>query len=444
MTETLQNSPFQVLKIRDFRHFFIARTSMTLGVNILGTAVGWQVYEITKDAFSLGMIGLAEFLPFLVVTLLGGYIADIFDRRKIILTCVTLYSLCAFALYLLSTKFSYVIDNQGVVSIFILVGLIGLVRGFFGPAQSSFSSQLIPKELFTNASTWSSMGWQLSAVGGPAIGGLLCAFSKGAWSCYLLAAILAVVGLVLFFTIESRHDTLEKDKKTANNDANTEGSSSELKMKNEELKSGHLNNFLASVKIGLNYVFKNEIILGALALDMFAVLFGGAVALLPAFAKDILAVGPEGFGALRAAPAVGAVVMASYLAYNPPVKNAGKLLLVAVAGFGICTILFAVSTNFYFSLLMLAGTGFFDTVSMVIRGTIVQLFTPNEMRGRVSAVNSLFIGSSNELGAFESGAAARLMGLVPSVIFGGTMTLVTVAFAWLRAPKLRGLDLRTK
>ena len=430
MTETLQNSPFQVLKIRDFRNFFIARTSMTLGVNILGTAVGWQVYEITKDAFSLGMIGLAEFLPFLVVTLLGGYIADIFDRRRIILTCVTLYSLCAFALYLLSTKFSYIIDNQGVVSIFILVGLIGLVRGFFGPSQASFSSQLIPKELFTNAATWSSMGWQLSAVGGPAIGGLLCAFSKGAWSCYLLAAILAVIGLVLFFTIESRHDTLENDKKTANNGVNTEG--------------GHLNNFLASVKIGLNFVFKNEIILGALALDMFAVLFGGAVALLPAFAKDVLAVGPEGFGALRAAPAVGAVIMASYLAYNPPIKNAGKLLLIAVAGFGICTILFAVSTNFYFSLFMLAGTGFFDTVSMVIRGTIVQLFTPNEMRGRVSAVNSLFIGSSNELGAFESGAAARLMGLVPSVIFGGTMTLVTVAFAWLRAPKLRGLDLRTK
>ncbi len=430
MSETQQNSPFEVLKIRDFRNFFIARTSMTLGVNILGTAVGWQVYELTKDAFSLGMIGLAEFLPFLVVTLLGGYIADIFDRRKIILTCVFLYSMCAFALYLLSTKFSYIIDNQGVVSIFLLVGLIGLVRGFFGPAQSSFSSQLVPKELFTNAATWSSMGWQLSAVGGPAIGGLLCAFSKGAWSCYLLAAVLAVVGLALFFSINSRHEATEIDAQMLKNALNTEGS--------------HFNNFLTSVKLGLNFVFKNEVILGALALDMFAVLFGGAVALLPAFAKDVLEVGPEGFGALRAAPAVGAVIMAGYLAYNPPVKNAGKLLLVAVAGFGICTILFAISTNFYFSLFMLAGTGFFDTVSMVIRGTIVQLFTPNEMRGRVSAVNSLFIGSSNELGAFESGAAARLMGLVPSVIFGGTMTLVVVAFAWLRAPKLRALDLRNK
>ena len=424
MTQTQNVSAFEVLKIRDFRHFFIARTSMTLGVNILGTAVGWQVYEITKNAFSLGLIGLAEFVPFLIVTLLGGYIADIFDRRKIILTCVFLYAVCAFGLYLLSTNFSYIVDNQGVMAIYLLVGAIGLVRGFFGPAQSSFSSQLVPTELFTNAATWSSMGWQLSAVGGPAIGGLLCAFSKGAWSSYLSAVILAVVGLVFFITIASRH---EETAETLPKAQNTEG--------------GKLNDFFTSVKLGLDFVFKNQVILGGLALDMFAVLFGGAVALLPAFAKDILAVGPEGFGALRAAPAVGAVIMAGILAYNPPKKNAGKLLLMAVAGFGVCTILFAVSTNFYFSLFMLAGTGFFDTISMVVRGTIVQLFTPNEMRGRVSAVNSLFIGSSNELGAFESGAAARLMGLVPSVIFGGGMTLVTVVVAWLRAPKLRELDL---
>lgn len=420
----MTSSPFAALKIRDYRHFFIARTSMVMGVNIVGTAVGWQVYEITKDAFSLGLIGLAEFVPFLIVTLLGGYVADIFDRRKIILTCVALYAVCTFGLYMLSTKFSYIVENQGVVPIFVLIGAIGLVRGFFGPAQSAFASQLVPKEVFTNAATWTTMGWQLSAVGGPAIGGLLCAFSKGAWSSYFVAVILAVIGLLFFLTIKSRH---KKPVEDASKAVDTEGSK--------------LNEFLLSVKLGLDFVFKNQIILGALALDMFAVLFGGAVALLPAFAKDVLAVGPEGFGALRAAPAVGAVIMAGYLAYNPPTKNAGKWLLFSIAGFGVCTILFAVSTNFYFSLLMLAGTGFFDNVSMVIRGTIVQLFTPNEMRGRVSAVNSLFIGSSNELGAFESGAAARLMGLVPSVVFGGVMTLVTVTIAWLRAPKLKNLDL---
>lgn len=424
MAETPQTSAFAALKIRDYRHFFIARTSMVMGVNIVGTAVGWQVYEITKDAFSLGMIGLAEFIPFLIVTLLGGYIADIFDRRKIILTCVALYAVCTLGLYLLSTNLSYIIDNQGTTPIFLLIGAIGLVRGFFGPAQSAFASQLVPTDVFTNAATWTTMGWQLSAVGGPAIGGLLCAFSKGAWSSYLAAVILAIIGLFLFLTIESRH---KKSDLIAERTADTEG--------------GKLNEFFLSVKIGLNFVFKNQVILGALALDMFAVLFGGAVALLPAFAKDVLAVGPEGFGALRAAPAVGAVIMAGILAYNPPTKNAGKLLLISVAGFGVCTLLFAVSTNFYFSLFMLAGTGFFDNVSMVIRGTIVQLFTPNEMRGRVSAVNSLFIGSSNELGAFESGAAARFMGLVPSVVFGGTMTLVIVTIAWLRAPKLRDLNL---
>jgi MFS family permease len=467
MIQAQQISPFEVLKIRDFRNFFLARTCMVLGVNILGTAVGWQVYEITKDAFSLGMIGLAEFLPFLVVTLLGGYVADIFDRRKIILTCVFLYALCALGLYFLTTTFSFILDSQGVISIFILVGLIGLVRGFFGPAQSSFSSQLIPTHLFTNAATWSSMGWQIAAVGGPAVGGLLCAVSKGASSSYLTAACLAIIGLFLFFSIDSRHAATELDKKSVENAQNTEGvadvgfgmsdvgtdgNNPKSKIQNskyteegqKEEATNHFTNLFTSVKLGLDFVFKNQIILGALALDMFAVLFGGAVALLPAFAKDILAVGPEGFGALRAAPAVGAVTMAGILAYYPPVKNAGKLLLISIAGFGICTILFAVSTNFYLSLLLLAGTGFFDTVSMVIRGTIVQLFTPNEMRGRVSAVNSLFIGSSNELGAFESGLAARLMGLVPSVIFGGTMTLVVVAYAWLRAPKLRGLDLRQK
>ena len=191
----------------------------------------------------------------------------------------------------------------------------------------------------------------------------------------------------------------------------------------------------------MDFVFKNEVILGSLALDMFAVLFGGAVVLLPAFAKDILQLGPEGLGILRAAPAVGALIMAIWLAFNPPTKNAGKNLLYAVAGFGVCTVLFAISKNVWLSALMLAGTGFFDNFSMVIRGTVIQIFTPNEMRGRVSSVNSLFIGSSNELGAFESGLAAKIMGLVPSVVFGGTMTLIVVLTTWQKAPKLRSLSL---
>ena len=412
-----QTSAFDVLKIRDFRHYIIGRTTFTFGINIVGTAVGWQIYELTKDALSLGLIGLAEFIPFLIVTLVGGYVADIFDRRRIILTCMTLYGLCAVGLYLLTSNFSYIIQNQGVTPIYFVIGLTGLVRGFLSPAQSAFAAQLVPKALYANAATWSTMSWHVSAVGGPAIGGILCALSKGAWSSFVAASVLSALGFLFISTIASRHER-----------AHTEGARGE--------------GLVTSVTNGLGFVFKNQIILGSIALDMFAVLFGGAVAMLPAFAKDILNVGAEGFGILRAAPAAGAVLMAAILTTRPPVKNTGKLLLGAVAAFGICTILFAVSKSFWFSVVMLAGTGFFDNISMVIRGTVMQMFVPNDMRGRVSSVNAIFIGSSNELGAFESGVAARLLGLVPSVIFGGAMTLLVVGTTWLRAPKLRDLDLR--
>ena len=420
MSETRQNSAYDVLKIRDYRNYIIARTFFTFGVNILGTVVGWQIYERTNNTFSLGLIGLAEFVPFIIVTLIGGYVADIFDRKKIIQTGMFLYAVCAFFLYILSYHYSYIIDSYGVTPIYFIIGLTGLVRGFLGPAQSAFASQLVPKELFVNAATWSTMSWHLASIGGPAVGGLLYAWSKGAGVSYVAVMLLAAVGLLLILTIKSRHKNVEKPQ-------NTEGVKKE--------------NFFQNVGVGLDFVFKNQIILGSLALDMFAVLFGGAVAMLPAFAKDILALGPEGLGIMRAAPAAGALLMAFILAYYPPRKNAGKILLISVAGFGVCTILFAVSTSFWFSLFMLAGTGFFDNVSMVIRGTVIQLYTPNDMRGRVSSVNSLFIGSSNELGAFESGLAAKLMGLIPSVIFGGAMTLIVVATTWLKAPKMRDLDL---
>lgn len=417
----MKSSAYDVLKIKDFRNYILARTFITFGVNVLGTVVGWQIYEYTKDTFSLGLIGLAEFAPFLIVTLIGGYIADIFDRKIIIQTCIFLYAACAFSLFMISTSYVYMLDRYGVMPIYFIIGLTGLVRGFLGPAQTAFAAQLVPKELFTNAITWSTTSWHISSIGGPAIGGILYGISKGAWSSYLIVTILALIGLLLLLTIKSRHEVRIVE-------PNTEGVPKE--------------SFFQNIKTGTDFVFKNQVILGSLALDMFAVLFGGAVAMLPAFAKDILQLGPEGLGIMRAAPAVGALVMAVILSYHPPVKNSGKILLYSVGGFGICTIFFAVSTNYWFSLIMLAGTGFFDNVSMVIRGTVIQLFTPNEMRGRVSAVNSLFIGSSNELGAFESGLAAKLMGLVPSVVFGGTMTLIVVLTTWLKAPKLRSLNLQ--
>ena len=418
----MKSSAYDVLKIKDFRNYILARTFITFGVNVLGTVVGWQIYEYTKDTFSLGLIGLAEFVPFLIVTLIGGYIADIFDRKIIIQTCIFLYAACAFSLFMISTSYVYILDSYGVMPIYFIIGLTGLVRGFLGPAQTAFAAQLVPKELFTNAITWSTTSWHISSIGGPAIGGILYGISKGAWSSYLVVTILALIGLLLLLTIKSRHEIRIVE-------PNTEGGVPK-------------ESFFQNIKTGTDFVFKNQVILSSLALDMFAVLFGGAVALLPAFAKDILQLGPEGLGIMRAAPAVGALVMAVILSYHPPVKNSGKILLYSVGGFGVCTILFAISTNYWFSLIMLAGTGFFDNVSMVIRGTVIQLFTPNEMRGRVSAVNSLFIGSSNELGAFESGLAAKIMGLVPSVVFGGTMTLIVVLTTWLKAPKLRSLNLQ--
>jgi MFS family permease len=415
----MKSIAYEVLKIKDYRSYIIARTFITFGVNVLGTVVGWQVYAYTQDTFSLGLIGLAEFVPFLFVTLVGGYIADIIDRKKIMQTCIFLYAVCAFMLYMLSTNYAYIIDNHGVTPIYFIIGLTGLVRGFLGPAQSAFAAQLVPVELYASAATGSTMSWHISSIGGPAIGGLLYGFTKGPWTSYAIVTVLALIGLGFLFTIESRH--IEKK-----NEPNTEGVKKE--------------GFFDSVGVGMDFVFKNQVILGSLALDMFAVLFGGAVVLLPAFAKDILQLGPEGLGIMRAAPAAGALLMGVILVNFPLKGSAGKILLFAVAGFGFCTILFAMSTNFWFSLLMLAGTGFFDNVSMVIRGTVIQLFTPNEMRGRVSAVNSLFIGSSNELGAFESGVAAKFMGLVPSVIFGGMMTLLVVSVTWFKAPKLKNLD----
>jgi MFS family permease len=421
MAQIQANSAYEVLQIPDYRNYLLSRTLVTLGVNVMGTTVGWQVYEITHEPFSLGLIGLAEFLPFLVVTLIGGYIADIFDRRSIMRNCLVLYSICALSLYVFTHYYPATLVQYSALPIFLVIGLTGLVRGFMSPAQTAFAAQLVPPQLYANATTWSTMSWHLSSIGGPALGGLLCGMSGTAWPSYLLTSLLALAGLYFLLQISSKHSPNVQDGKGAQREG-----------------------FFSSVRSGLSFVFKNQVILGSLAMDMFAVLFGGAVALLPAFAKDILEVGPRGFGALRAAPAVGAFVMAWILAYRPPRVHAGRMLLIAVAGFGLCTILFALSRNFWFSLLMLAGTGFFDNISMVIRGVIVQLFTPNEMRGRVSAVNALFVGSSNELGAFESGLAARFLGLVPSVVFGGSMTLLVVLTTWWKAPKLRDLDLSLK
>ena len=379
---------------------------------MLGTVIFYQVYELTHDPYQVGLIGLAEFVPFFIVTFLSGYLADIIDRKKIIATSIFTYILCVAFLFLVSTKFDFLLTTIGVSVIYVINFIIGGIRGFLSPARSAFSAQLVTKDFYAYSSNWLTISWHIGSVAGPAVGGLIYGWF-GIGTAYTAIMVLVSIGFFVFLSVP--------------------------KQKTPERNTSEP--ILQSLSVGLKFVFNNQVVLGALALDMFAVLFGGAVAMLPVFADKILNEGAAGLGFLRAAPAIGAIIMGIYLAKNPPLENAGRKLLWSVAGFGVATIMFAFSTNFYFSLFALALTGFFDDVSMVIRSTVVQLYTPDEMRGRVSAVNGIFIGSSNELGAFESGVGARFMGLVPSVVFGGCMTLLVVALTAKFAPKLRDLSI---
>ncbi|MHB8580390.1 MAG: MFS transporter [Ignavibacteriaceae bacterium] len=400
------------LKINDFKWFVVARFLLTFAIQMQSVIVGWQIYEITHDALSLGLIGLSEALPFLSISLFAGQVADVVARKKIILISNIVYFLSASALFLVSTRFHIVIIEYGIFPIYLIIFVTGLARGFMSPAQGAFIAQLVPRKLFGNASTWNSLAWQLAEVTGPATGGLIYGFS-GIGNAYLVVIIMSAIGFLFFTKVQNKPLPVRTSRES----------------------------FRQSLSAGLRFVFKEQIILSAITLDMFAVFFGGAVSVLPIFADRVLHVGAKGLGFLRAAPAMGEIIMSIIQAHNPFFKNAGRNLLTCVFGFGISMILFAISKSFYFSLFVLFLSGLFDNVSVIIRATIIQLFTPDEMRGRVSAVNGIFVGSSNELGSFESGIAAKFLGLVPSVIFGGSMTLIVVTAIQTFAPKLRKLKL---
>ncbi len=400
------------IKIKDFKWFIIARFLLTFAIQMQSVIVGWQIYQLTHSALSLGLIGLSEAIPFLSISLFAGHVADVVNRKKIILVTNFVYFLCAIGLLLVSTSFDFILTQHGVFPIYLIIFITGLARGFMSPAQAAYAAQLVPRELFGNASTWNSLAWQTAEVTGPAVGGLIYGFS-GVGSAYTLVFIMSGIAFI-FFTLVTKKPLPER--------------------KTEE-------SIWQSLSHGLKFVFNNQIILSAITLDMFAVFFGGAVSMLPIFADKVLHIGAKGLGFLRASSAVGEIIMSVVQAHNPLFKNAGRNLLFCVFGFGISIILFAISKNFYLSIFLLLLSGMFDNVSVVIRATIIQLFTPDEMRGRVSAVNGIFIGSSNELGSFESGLAATLMGLVPSVIFGGSMTLIVVAAIKSFAPKLKKLKL---
>ncbi|GAT62097.1 MFS transporter [Paludibacter jiangxiensis] len=408
------NEAFDVLKIDNVRYFLTYRFVMTCATMMQSIVIGWQVYSLTKNVLLLGVIGLVEAVPQVGIALFAGHFADIWDRKKIIQYTTILLLVGAGILLAYSVPELDCYTRFGIFPMFITIFLTGFVRGVLMPAHTAFLGQIVPRDKLTSAATWNSTNWQLAAVIGPAFGGLLYGFS-GVVPAYSGVFILYAFAIYLISRVKS-----QRVAPVINTDEN----------------------IFERISVGVRYVFKNQVLLGAFSLDMFAVLFGDAVALLPVFASDILKTGPEGLGVLRAAPAVGAILMSVYLAFNPPVNRSGRKLLWCVAGFGLAIIAFALSRNFYLSAFLLLLSGSFDNMSVVVRGSILQLYTPDEVRGRVAAVNSIFIGSSNEIGTFESGLTAKYMGTIPSVIFGGCMTLLIVGIASRKAPKLRKLELK--
>ena len=406
-----QENPYAALQVRDFRNFIIGRLFVSLAIMVQAVVVGWQVYEITKDPLSLGLIGLAEAIPAITVSLYAGHLADVVQRKKIILVCVLTLAFCSLALLYFTMNIGSSVLAHGALPIYTVIFISGIARGFLSPANFSFMPQLIDRELYQNAIVWNSTLWEAAAVGGPIIGGLVYGF-YGITAAYSVDAALVLAGLCCLVLVPNRP----------------------LPPISEE------QGIFDKIKAGIKFVFKNQIILSAISLDLFAVLFGGAVALLPIFADEILHVGKEGLGFLRASQGIGAVIMAVYITRNPIKKNMGKILLGCVAGFGLCMIGFGVSKLFWLSMGLLILSGMFDCVSVIARSTLIHTLTPENMKGRVSAVNSIFIGSSNEIGSFESGVAAKLLGVVPSVIFGGLMTLGVVGITGWKAEKLRKLD----
>lgn len=403
--------PYGALKVPEFRFWLVSAACSVLASRALAVAIGFQIYELTRDPLALGILGLVEAIPAVGLALFGGHFADRHERRGIILTtrAVSIVAAIAFALISLNPQIA------GLVALYAVVFVAGLARGFADPATSAFEAQVVPRELYVNAATWGGTMWQVTAILGPTLGGFVYAF-YGVTATYVMIAFLLILSWCFMAFIKPKplppivqHESIWK-----------------------------------SISIGVRYVFSNQVLVGSMALDLFAVLFGGAIALLPIFATDILNVGPQGLGLLVAAPSVGALIAMMWSTRRPPVKGAGKILMVMVAGFGVSIIVFALSQNFYLSLFALGMTGLFDGVSMVIRETILRLYSPEALRGRIASVSWIFIGSSNEIGAFESGVAARLLGVVPAVWVGGVVTLLVVALTAALAPKLRELDLDPK
>lgn len=404
MTNPERHDPYAPLRHRDYRLLLTGRFITSFANEMLTFAIGWELWLRTQSAFALGLVGLVQVVPVVLLSLPAGHVADQFNRKRIVIISELFLAVCVIGLAWLSY-----VDGPLTLIYLCLLG-IGMARAFNDPASSTLLPQTVPPELFSQAATWNSSVWQFASITGPTAAGILVGFFDQVTFIYVFGAAAAVAFCILIGFIQGRELALAERSAT-----------------------------LDSVKEGLRFMRDTKVVLGAITLDMFAVLFGGAVALLPIYATDILKVGAQGMGIMRAAPSVGALLMAFVLAHRPPMKQAGKTLLLAVTGFGVATIVFGFSKNFPLSVLMLASLGALDNISVVIRSTLLLTQTPDEMRGRVSSVNSIFISLSNEMGYFESGVVAAWLGPIFAVVSGGIGTILVV-FAIARVfPELRRL-----
>jgi MFS family permease len=409
MSEVKKVDAFAALRIPEFRAYLFSRSLTTVALLIQSTVLAWHIYQITHSKLALGIIGLSEAVPFIITTFFSGIAADRYNRKRIVLVSTAMFVGCSAMLALGAWRFG---DSIEVFWYYIIIGLIGICRSFVTPASQAIQSRIVPRELYTNSSTWSSNSFQVSAVVGPVIAGLMLEFIAPHWV-YAICTLIFAMSLIFATRLNEHYPPPMQGKEP----------------------------FIRSFFGGIRFVFGTQAILSSITLDLFAVLFGGVMGLVPAFCQDILHVGPTLMGLLKASLYLGSAVAGFILAHHPPTKHAGRNLLVCVGSFGLCIIVFALSPYYWLSFLMLFMAGAFDNVSVIIRSTIIQIFTPDEMRGRVAAVNSIFIKSSNEIGDFESGLAASYLGLEYAVVFGGIMTLLVVGGTALFAPTLRRMRL---
>ena len=422
----------------NFVSYTFARLFIVLALEMQSVAVAWKVYDITHRPLDLGYVGLAQFLPGFALFLFAGHAADLFDRRKLLMACYAGYALCSALLLLINWR-----APQSVRWIYLVLVLVGVVRSFSFPVSRAILPHLVPAEHFSNAVAWNASTFQVATIAGPALGGLAYAFFHGPAAVYLGAVIVSIVSVIMTFRIHPIDTALDASAELLepewNERRSNEGRPNEGRS-NEGRSGAKTEISLRTVLAGFHFIWKKKLILGSISLDMFAVLLGGAVALLPVYARTILHTGPWGLGFLRSAPGVGAALMAIVIAHWPIRRHAGLTMLLCVGGFGVCTIAFGLSHSMILSMLSLLLLGASDMVSVIIRATLIQVATPDEMRGRVNAVDMLFIGVSNELGEFESGLTAQWFGTVPAVVLGGVGTLLVIAAWAFLFPELREAD----